>query len=148
MLIEDGWKSGVWIDGSPSGDSTGSDAFGRFAHRVHDDLLAARAAGRIPGHVEITISASTIRPLWGDEPPVWLLHIRFTGLAGPHDATSRDETAAETLGTLERHGRAHLPPDRFDRYAGELFFVDSHGRSRYGRSHALQEPSDVTLQGD
>ncbi|MEU4524731.1 hypothetical protein AB0F52_39180 [Amycolatopsis sp. NPDC024027] len=143
MLIEDGWKPGVWIDGSPSSDSASSDAFGTFAHRVHEDLLAARVAGRVPEYVEITVSASTIRPLWGDEPPVWLLHIRFTALAGPHDATGRDEVAAEALATLERHGRAHLPLGKFDRYAGQLFFVDAQGRPRYGRTHALHPPPEV-----
>lgn len=87
MLIEQGWKPGVWIDGQPSSTAATTDAFGTFAHHVHDDLLAARDAGRIPAHVETTVSASTLKPLWGDDTPtVLLLHIRFTGLPEPQHA--------------------------------------------------------------
>ncbi|MGW3960141.1 hypothetical protein ACWED2_09975 [Amycolatopsis sp. NPDC005003] len=142
MLIEEGWKPGVWVDGVESRDINDCDAFGSFAHHVHEDLLAARAAGRIPKHVKTTISASTIRPLWGDEPPVWLLHIRFTGFADVQSAALRNEVAAEALASLERHSREHLPSDGFERYAGTLFFVDDHGQLRHSWTHDLRPRSD------
>ncbi|MFJ7218936.1 hypothetical protein [Amycolatopsis sp. NPDC098790] len=140
MLIESGWKPGVWIDGDHSSKPINGDVFGTFAHLVHDDLLAVRAAGRIATHVEITVSASTIRPLWGDEPPVWLLHIRFAGLADPRCAIARDELAFDALSILDRRERDQLPVDMVDRYGVRLFFVDEHGSPLCSRTHALRTP--------
>lgn len=141
MLIEEGWKPGVWIDGARSGSATRGDVFGRFAHLVHDDLLVGGINGRIAAHVEITISASNITPLWGDEPPVWLLHIRFTGLADSQGAAARDRVVAEALESMERHGREQVPRDMFDRYAGRLFFVDEQGCPLHSYTHELRIPS-------
>jgi hypothetical protein len=148
MLIEEGWRPGVWIDGDQSCKATNGDVFGTFAHLVHDDLLAARTAGCLAGHVEITISATTVRPLWGNEPPVWLLHIRFTGLADSRSAAAREEVVAEALASLERRGREQLPPDMFDRYAGRVFFVDNHGHPQHSRMHDLRPSSGGTPRCD
>lgn len=41
MLIEEGWKPGVWIDGVRSANAVSGDVFGGFAHLVHGDLLVA-----------------------------------------------------------------------------------------------------------
>ncbi|UOZ03415.1 hypothetical protein [Amycolatopsis sp. WQ 127309] len=143
MLIEHDWKPGVWIDGDVSLNAAHADDFGAFAHHVHDDLITAQAAGRIPDHVGITVSASTIRPLWGDAPDVWFLHIRFVGLPAPEDAASRAEVATETFAVLDRRGSGELAPDRFGLYSGSLFFVDDLGHPRHGRSHRLYPPSKV-----
>jgi hypothetical protein len=143
MLIEQGWQPGVWIDGQPAHATDAAtdtaDAFGTFAHRVHGDLLAARDAGRIPAHVETTISASTITPLWGDDAPIALmLHIRFTGLADPTHAATRDEVITEAVASLDHRGAEHLPPDHVDKYGGALFFVDDHDRPQDTRMHTLR----------
>ncbi|WP_439382125.1 hypothetical protein [Amycolatopsis lexingtonensis] len=138
MLIEESWKPGVWIDGDPSSNACNGGAIGTFAHLVHDDLLAARAAGRVAAHVETTISASIIRPLWGDEPPIWLVHIRFTGIADSLSAPARAEVTTEALASLDRHGREQVPLDMVDRYAGRLFFVDEEGNPQYSRAHHLR----------
>ncbi|WP_410630958.1 hypothetical protein [Amycolatopsis sp. cmx-4-83] len=138
MLIEDNWKPGVWIDGDQSSGASNGDAIGMFVHLIHDDLLAARATGRVAAHVEITISASIIRPLWGDEPPVWLVHVRFTGIADPLSAPVRAEVTAEALASLDRRGREQVPLDMVDRYAGRLFFVDGTGNPQYDRAHHLR----------
>ncbi|MFJ7213611.1 hypothetical protein [Amycolatopsis sp. NPDC098790] len=141
MLIEDGWKPGVWIDGDHSRSATVGDVFGTFAHLVYEDLRTARTAGRIAANVEITISASNITPLWGSEPPVWLLHIRFTGVVDSQSATACDEVATETLSVLDKHGRDQLPLDMFDRYSGRLFFLDGKGNPVHSRIHGLSVPS-------
>lgn len=97
--------------------------------------------GRIAANIETTISASTIKPLWGDEPPVWLLHIRFAGLGDSPGATARDRVVAEAFASMERHGREQLPRDIFDRYAGRLFFVDERGCPLHSYAHDLRIPS-------
>lgn len=141
MLIEPGWTPGVWIDGHPSHDPATTDAFGTFAHRVHDDLIASRTAGRIPAHVEITTSASTITPLWGDNPPVWLLHIRLTGLGNPEDDAARDEVTDEAFASLDRRGAEHFSPDEFGQYAGALIFVNDQDQPQGNRMHKLRHPN-------
>lgn len=134
MLIDQDWTPGVWIDGLPSDDATDTaHAFGVFAHHVHDDLLAARVAGRIPARVETTVSASTIAPLWGDTPAVLLMHIRFTGLAEPEHDTERDQVTDEAVASLDRRAAEHLTGDEIARYAGSLFFVDDHGQPQINR---------------
>jgi hypothetical protein len=130
MLIEQGWKPGVWINGQPSLTTDATDAFGTFAHDVYDDLLAARDAERIPAHVQITISASTIQPLWGDEPPVLLLDVRFTGLTDPQQAPARDVVLAQAAASLDRRGCEHLTRDQFGQYTGGPYFVGDNPNQR------------------
>jgi len=141
MLIEHGWTPGVWIDGDPSHDTARTGVFGTFAHHVHEDLLTARSDGRIPARVEITVSASTIRPLWGDAFDLWLLHIRFAGLSNPDESAARAEVTATALAILDRRGSDELLPDGPDRYGGSLFFVDDRGFPRDRRTHKLDPPS-------
>ncbi|KAA2253299.1 hypothetical protein F0L68_33350 [Solihabitans fulvus] len=148
MLIEQDWSPGVWIDGEPFTTADTTDAFGAFAHHVHDDLLAARAAGRIPAHVQATISASTITPLFGDTPPVLLLHIRFTGLPEPQHAPARDEVTTEAFTSLDRRGAQHLTPDQLGQYTGGLFFVDEHDQPQANRGHKLHRDTPATPRSD
>ncbi|WP_190814290.1 hypothetical protein [Saccharopolyspora pogona] len=138
MFIEQSWKPGVWIDGQPSHATDTTDTFGAFAHDIHADLRTARDAGAIPAHVETTISASTIAPLWGDTPPILLLHIRLTGLTGPDHAPALDHVVAEAFTILDRRGTQHLTPDQCDQYAGALFFVDEHGQPQTNRTHRFR----------
>jgi hypothetical protein len=135
MLIDQGWTSGVWIDGEPSTHPDATNRLAVVAHHVHDDLLAARAAGRVPARVETTINAETLAPLWGDTPPGLLLHIRFTGCADT-DA-EYDRVAAEACASLDRRGREHLSADEITRYAGGLFFVGDQGDFQQRRLHDL-----------
>lgn len=139
MLIDHDWEPGVWINGRLSTIGDAADAFSTFAHHVHDDLLAARDAGRIPAHCEITVSASTVCPLWssgpGDIPPVTLLYVRFTGLCEPQHAPTRNQVTAEAFASLDRRGTELLRPDQFDHYTGTLCFVDEHNTPQDTRKH-------------
>ncbi|MCE7009923.1 hypothetical protein LWC34_45030 [Kibdelosporangium philippinense] len=143
MLIEQHWTPGVWIDGHQSTNTDTTDAFGTFAHHVHEDLLAAQVVGDIPADVEITLSASILTPLWEPEdgPIVLLLHIRFTGLTEPEHTIARKNVTAETLYSIDHHSTNDLTPEQLRQYSGALFFVDQNNRPRYIRMHHLLQPT-------
>ncbi|USX56420.1 hypothetical protein [Lentzea sp. HUAS12] len=130
MLIDYDWEPGVWIDGQRSSVDDTTDEFGSFAHCVHNDLLAARDAGLIPVHSEITIDATTIRPS-RDWPPQMLLTIQFTGLT----ESTEGKVADAAFAILDRRCPEYLRPDQFANYVGGLCPLDEDGVTLGTRGH-------------
>ncbi|WP_309114706.1 hypothetical protein [Saccharothrix sp.] len=132
MLIDQSWTPGVWIDGQAS--TLTDDPMTNFAHQVHDDLVAARTAGRLPAHIEITVSLAHVEAQ-DATPAGTLISVRLQPTLA--DPAVRQSLKREAISTMDRLAVEHIPPDRYHQYAGFVFLVDEQHQPTDYSPHSL-----------